>query len=544
VSSPTTLNLLKTAGFAALACWPLVGRPASIPSPAELEAAGATIGTIRYAIKPIFDTDDERESGWFYRQINRFHITTRESVVATQVIFHSGEPFEQRKLDETARLLRQNRYLHDARVRITGYQDGKVDITVTTTDIWTLTPGLSITRSGGENRTKFELEDLNLLGTGAALTLQRAKNVDRRSSIVRFSDRNLGQTWVRLDLEYADSDDGNTLFTNLQRPFYALDSRWSAGIQFFDGESDERLFSLGREAASFHRERRFVDLFGGWSAGLQGNWVRRYFVGVTLDEAEFSPQTGSALPTLLPTNRKLIYPWVGFELLENRFLAAENLDQIGRTEDLYLGSRISARVGWSGETLGAEQDGLMYSAVAQSGFGSPQRHMLLVNTALSGRRTRSGNDNALASAQARYFYRHSEKSLAFASLTASRGKQLDIDNLQIVGGNTGLRGYPLRYQSGDSRAVITLEQRYFTDWYPFRLVRVGGAVFFDAGRTWGTNPVDEQNFGWLKNIGVGLRLGSTRGLSSKTIHLDLAFPLDGDNSIDDVQVLLEAKQTF
>ncbi len=543
MSNPT-VSWVGSAVLSTLICCCLTAQAASIPSASELEAAGAVIGTIHYDIRPIFDNDDEREDGWFYRLINRFHITTRDSVVATQVTFKRGEPFEQRKLAETERLLRQNRYLHDAKVRVTGYQDGKVTVTITTTDIWTLTPGISITRSGGENRTKFELEDLNLLGTGAALTLQRTKNVDRRSSIVRFSDRNLGRTWVRLDFEYADSDDGNTLFTNLARPFYALDSRWSAGIQLFDNESDERLFSLGRETAGFHRQRRFADLFGGWSAGLQGNWVRRYFVGVTLDEAEFSPPVVSTLPALLPADRKLVYPWIGFELLENQFLAAENLDQIGRTEDLYLGTRISARLGWSGESFGADQDGLIYSAVAQTGFGSPERHMLLVNAALSGRRTRIGSNNTLTSFQARYFYRRSEKSLAFASVTASHGNRLDVDNLRILGGDTGLRGYPLRYQTGDSRALVTVEQRYFTDWYPFRLVRVGGAVFFDAGRTWGTNPVGERNFGWLKNVGVGLRLGSTRGLSSKTIHLDLAFPLDGDSSIDDVQILLEAKRTF
>jgi len=28
------------------------------------------------------------------------------------------------------------------------------------------------------------------------------------------------------------------------------------------------------------------------------------------------------------------------------------------------------------------------------------------------------------------------------------------------------------------------------------------------------------------------------------IHLDIAFPLDGDSSIDDVQILLESKRTF
>jgi hypothetical protein len=49
----------------------------------------------------------------------------------------------------------------------------------------------------------------------------------------------------------------------------------------------------------------------------------------------------------------------------------------------------------------------------------------------------------------------------------------------------GLRGYPLRYESGTSRGLLTVEQRFYTDWYPFRLVRFGAAIFGDVGRTWG-----------------------------------------------------------
>ena len=113
-----------------------------------------------------------------------------------------------------------------------------------------------------------------------------------------------------------------------------------------------------------------------------------------------------------------------------------------------------------------------------------------------------------------------------------------------LGGKSGLRGDPLRYQTGDSKLLFTVEQRYFTDWYPWRLFRVGGAVFFDVGRTWGDNPIGEPNLGWLKDVGFGLRFAPTRFSTNKVAHLDFAFPLDGDPSIDSVQILLEAKRSF
>ena len=60
----------------------------------------------------------------------------------------------------------------------------------------------------------------------------------------------------------------------------------------------------------------------------------------------------------------------------------------------------------------------------------------------------------------------------------------------------------------------------------------------------GENPIGERNYGWLKDVGFGFRFAPTRFSTSKVAHLDFAFPLDGDPSIDSVQILLEAKRSF
>ena len=77
-----------------------------------------------------------------------------------------------------------------------------------------------------------------------------------------------------------------------------------------------------------------------------------------------------------------------------------------------------------------------------------------------------------------------------------------------------------------------------------RLFRLGGAVFADAGRTWGESPTGTPNRGWLRNVGVGLRFAPTRANANRIVHLDLAVPLDNADGIDDVQILLEAKRSF
>jgi len=121
---------------------------------------------------------------------------------------------------------------------------------------------------------------------------------------------------------------------------------------------------------------------------------------------------------------------------------------------------------------------------------------------------------------------------------------LDPDMQLLIGGDTGLRGYPLRYESGTSRALWTVEQRFYTDWYPFRLARVGGAIFSDIGRTWGHGSIGNSDPGLLKDVGIGLRLGNTRTGLGNVLHIDLAFPLDHLEGIKSFQVLIQAQQTF
>ncbi|HSN87968.1 MAG TPA: hypothetical protein VL025_14510, partial [Thermoanaerobaculia bacterium] len=87
------------------------------------------------------------------------------------------------------------------------------------------------------------------------------------------------------------------------------------------------------------------------------------------------------------------------------------------------------------------------------------------------------------------------------------------------------------------------EQRVFSDRELFHVLHVGGAVFFDAGRAWFK---DDEFFDppVLKDVGIGLRLGSSRSSSGAMVHLDLAYPLDRDEGIESLQWLVSTSETF
>lgn len=516
----------------------------SVPDAKSLETSGAQIREVILDKRNIFDLSDPKENKWLYRWANRLHVLTRDGVIRQQLLFEPGDEFSGRLLEESERILRRNRYIFDAEVRPVRHENGVVDVKVTTQDVWSLTPDLSFSRSGGENRTAIGIEETNLLGRGQLLRLKWIDNVDRTSTQFDFEDRNLGRSWVSVFLRIADNSDGNSNILSVIRPFHALDARWTAGGWISDDDRRTALYRLGDEAAEYRHEREFHTAFGGWSHGLTHGWTRRWSAGVVYDDNVFSEVNGGTLPAVVPDNRKLVYPFARFEILEDEFDTSSNTNQIGRTEDFYMGARFTASLGWADTGFGADRDALVGSATANIGFGSLDKTALLLTLQSNGRRESGDSANATTTLNARFYHRQSDKRLFFMKLSGTAGHNLDLDNLVELGGKTGLRGYPLRYQSGDSRMLFTIEQRYFTDWYPWRLFRVGGAIFADVGRTWGDNPIGEPNLDWLKNVGFGLRFAPTRFSTNKVAHLDFAFPLDGDPSIDNVQILLEAKRSF
>ena len=517
----------------------------TILAPASVDSISGVIGKITILNNSIFDLDIPEEDKPLYRLANKAHITTRPGVIQQQLLFNEGDELTPAALKESERILRRNRYIQDADIQAVKNDDGTVDVNVRTSDVWTLIPRLSLSRSGGANNAGIGLKEMNLFGTGMAVEALYKSDVDRDSTMLKFADHNLGNSWYSLSAVLADNSDGHTQFLDLRMPFYSLESTGAHGFSALNNDQIDSLYENGDIAARFRHETESFEVFRGGSKGLENGWARRYLTGFVYDDHQFSAAPDDLAPgSVLPENRKLVYPFVGFEVVEDRFEETKNLEQVNRTEDRFLGTRVAARLGYASTTLGSDRNAWIVRANAQTGFGSSKKDSLILSSDLGTRIEDDGPQNLLLGVSARYYRRQSERRLFYASLRGTYGHNLDIDNQLLVGGDNGLRGYPLRYQGGDRAAILTLEQRFFTDWYPFRLFRVGGAVFFDAGKTWSDQIDSLPNQGLLRNVGLGLRLGNTRSGQGRMTHIDLAFPLDGDQSIKNVQLIIETKKSF
>jgi hypothetical protein len=62
----------------------------SLPTFAQLEAAGARFGKVSTVTQDVFDTSDPQEDKLLFRWANNLHIQTRPGVVARALLFRCG----------------------------------------------------------------------------------------------------------------------------------------------------------------------------------------------------------------------------------------------------------------------------------------------------------------------------------------------------------------------------------------------------------------------------------------------------------------------
>ena len=499
---------------------------------------GLPILEIRIDNGDIFDLEREDQNLWIHRWANKLHINTRKDTIENQLLFEPMDAYDQQLIDETERLLRSRGYIHDAEITAEEVCGEGVILTVRTTDNWTLTPSVSVSRSGGETRTAFELEESNLLGRGTEITIQSESDEERDSDAFIYRDQNWLGDFKSLTLEVADNSDGHRYRVNTVRPFVKLDSKYAYSLKASSVEQENPVYEQGNEIARIGESNDSLELSYGWSDGLVDNAVSRYRVGWFANELRYNRVDDPDIE--LPENVDKNYPFFEYEFLKVRYVERVNFRVMGITEDIRLGSGLRARIGWKDEAYQSTEEG--HVLALDYGFGSfiTTNNLGLFSLGLSHESNETIDDSGRIVMQGQlYNFRGINHSYVFSSRLEAAQNPESFDQIE-VGGDSGLKGYPVRFHNGDRAFTLSAERRKYFNLYLWQLLKFGFAVFAEAGSAWkhGDNPV------WLGDVGAGMRLISTRQSSSKVLHIDIAVPLSETDDIDDYQLYVKARTEF
>lgn len=506
---------------------------------------GRTIGALTFVTLPIFNERDPRENNAVYRFLNRTHILTKTGPIRRQLLFRAGQPLDDKIIYESERILRGDNFLYDAMVLPGEVCADRIDLLIVVRDIWTLQPTVSFKRQGGDNSSALGFSDENLLGQGHTLAAAYTRNAERSGVRASYANTHLFDGHTELRLTHQSNDDGKVHAVSLDRPFYAVDTRWAAGAEWYDETRRDRIESAGVTTNDYAHDLSHLTVYGGRSRGLREHRAGRWRFGITRDQEDFYDQD-PLYTEPLPAHRVLAYPWLEYESVQDDFWNTTNYNQLFRNEDIELGTYWRLRTGATSTGLGSTESAFIVEAehARTESFGA--NHLLKSRWALELFHDHDAGraENTFYGYEASYQNFLDERNRWYAALHYDGGINLDKDNELTLGGENLLRGYPSSWQRGDQRIAVNVERRHYFSAHVLNLVRLGAAGFVDVGKAWDSHDRVVQSDQVLANVGIGLRVNSSKARPNHVVHFDLAAPLVDRRDAGDFQWSIYSEQKF
>jgi hypothetical protein len=497
----------------------------------------------------IFDESDS-DIIFLHRWANAIHIDTKVITLENEANFFINKCTKTfADMAELERHLRSRKFLRDAEVSA---DENVENITITTWDNWSLMPTISFGRKGGVNTYSFGIKERNLIGLGIDTEIESYRNAQRSgykvdATIPLFQKQN-----TSVKLGFADNDDGQRRSLFVNKIFAGFHTKTAYHLGFNDESRNDTLFQNGQDQSIFGHDVNFKEASYAWLDFNDDNRLLRYRLGITQDKntfSEVSPEDSNdpsnpPLTNIQPEDRDLLYPWFAFEYIEKDFRKLTNIHLITQIEDFNHGWYLNSRFGIGN---GNKEDSAwtVWKMRVKKGFNLHNNALLLLDFSLANDTYQERDSRLLVKLNSEYFYQFNKNWGFYLSNVNVASTNQYIDQPVTMGGNAGLRGFPLQYQHGEHSIKATSEIRYYPHINLFKLFDIAGVAFVDAGRTYGESTVKNIEEGWLGSAGVGLRLHSPHsGGSNPIIHIDFAFPQSDNPDINSFEIRVQAKKSF
>ena len=166
----------------------------------------------------------------FQKLGNRYHITTRHRIIRNLLLFKPDDCVDILKFTESERILRETRYINDARIYIINASENSdfVDVKVVVHDRWTLDAPVS----GGVTGGHITLRDRNVLGLGQAFAQYVGYAIPDKFYDLKgvYSVSNIRRSFISSTMAYETNPDATTIGVSVDRPFFSPLALWAGGI--------------------------------------------------------------------------------------------------------------------------------------------------------------------------------------------------------------------------------------------------------------------------------------------------------------------------
>jgi hypothetical protein len=530
----------------------------------EPEPWGKVIGRIH-----IYNEDVFAEKSAFLQFFNLFHVTTRERAIRQELVIGEGEVWDQERVEETARRLRDPLWSSViAAVPVTSAEPGKVDLLVVTRDIWSLRLNTQyVFQQGKLTNLSTSISENNFLGTRSVLAAAITMDQGTLAIGPLFIDKNLlGQHLelrARVDAVVNRDDliqrgdwnrEGSQSTIALSRPLWSLASHWGAGVTFTHRYAIDRVFT----GTSLRRVRCPVDgspcqaipdptmvpeeeilphIYEMRRWGVSSFAVRQLggkafkhqvTIGHGIDSQRPRPlgsfpgtdaQRAAFTEGVLPRSEVTSVPLIGYGLFTPRFRTLRNVSTFDLAEDVRFGPDLDLSYGVGLKALGGDANFQRGSASVtwtepwcRDGF---VRATVTASTRLEGGRA---IDNTAA-----WTLRAVSPTYVYARLvslvTVATRWNDESNRFFSLGSDDGLRAFSINEFTGQRLARGNFELRSIP--LPIWVFRVGGVLFYDVGGA--EDTLREMRL--HHNIGLGFRMLIPQ-TSRELFRFDLAIPLD------------------
>ena len=456
----------------------------------------------------VFDPTQPDEDLWLFRWVNALHIRTREGVIRRELLSRVGAPFDPQRVAESERNLRALGIFQDVTIAAT-LVDGGVRLRVRTADRWALRLLTDIGKEGDIYRVRLGLENINFLGRGSVFGGNVVASNDVDAWQLFAGERRLfGSRWDGA-YSYASDDLAVANEARLVRPYYTELVQATADLHYRSIRGDRRFFYDGAVADTLDLDETIAEAFG--AAYTHGDIRTRY--GLLYSRRNVTRELDAHQAAL----------GLCWGMLQRRFRRVRNVDRYGTSEDITSGWSVQVGAGADLQALGASADRPMWRLDATAATWIGDAGLVGFQLRHHGFARAGSVENARLQGEIYGFQQFSAQHCLTWDAGFAALEREPVYLRYAMGGDSHLRGYPARFETGTRMLYGHLEHRWFT---PLRVAFVGfgAAAFVDAGQAW---EADEPLHLGATQVaaGAGLRFGNRKSGSS-IFRLDFAFGRD------------------